>query len=571
MPHKDELSITNLQHPVFTHRVDDWIKWRLAYGGGRDFRESYLKKFSAREEVIDFAERKAITYVPSFAKSAINEVKNSIFERAAEVVRRDGTPSYQLAISGKGSGVDLHGNSMNSFIGKNILPELLIMGKVGTFIDMPVKTGPSIAEAFQDRPYIYHYKAEQIQNWSYDRRYELTNLLLKDCDYFFDEKTDLPCAYDESWRHLYIGEDRKVHAQFYDKDGKPKFNEPIIIDLPIIPFVIFELTDSLMEDIADYQIALMNISSSDLAFILKSNYPFYTEQFDSRVENSYLKKSDDTAGPNNGNKTVDLGTTQGRRYPQGLDRPDFIHPSPEPLMASMAKQQQLKEEIRLLVNLSLTNIRPARQASAESKSIDEHSLEAGLAYIGLELQHGERQIAKIWNAYEGSKNEPTIKYPQRYSLESDTDKQAKSKAIKEMMNTVPSLTFRREMAKQLATITLAAKIPDEVLEKIHQEIDKATVLIGDVEVINRDVQDGFLDTATAAAARGYPEGTAEKAKKDHAERLAAISVAQGGQGGPIQGVPDTQDAPAKNGQDSKIASQNPVQNVGGKQVRGNGK
>ncbi len=58
----------------------------------------------------------------------------------------------------------------------------------------------------------------------------------------------------------------------------------------------------------------------------------------------------------------------------------------------MSKQQQLKQDIRDLVNLNLSNIKPKLQ-SAESKQIDEHGLEAGLSALGLVLEHAERKAA----------------------------------------------------------------------------------------------------------------------------------------------------------------------------------
>ena len=84
-----------------------------------------------------------------------------------------------------------------------------------------------------------------------------------------------------------------------------------------------------------------------------------------------------------GIEDVKTGISQGRRYPKGMDAPSFIHPSAEPLNASMAKQNQLKQDIRKLVNLSLRNLeRPAGSQSADES--DEKGLEAGLSYIGLE-------------------------------------------------------------------------------------------------------------------------------------------------------------------------------------------
>src|SRR5690606_23205445 len=128
---------------------------------------------------------------------------------------------------------------------------------------------------------------------------------------------------------------------------------------------------------------------------------------DGGFEHSHLQTpsedGDGTAATATKAKEHDLkvGVVHGRRYGKGLDRPGFIHPSSEPIKASMAKQDALKNDIRTLINLSLSNIKP-KMASAESKSLDERGLEAGLSNIGLVLEHCERKIAHYWSLYEGS-------------------------------------------------------------------------------------------------------------------------------------------------------------------------
>ncbi len=57
----------------------DWGLWRATYAGGLEFRDTYLKQYSAREETKEFNERKEITPVPTFAKAALNDIRNAIF------------------------------------------------------------------------------------------------------------------------------------------------------------------------------------------------------------------------------------------------------------------------------------------------------------------------------------------------------------------------------------------------------------------------------------------------------------------------------------------------------------
>ena len=83
----------------------------------------------------------------------------------------------------------------------------------------------------------------------------------------------------------------------------------------------------------------------------------------------------------------------------GMDRPEFISPSSEPLVASLKLQEKLEDDIRKLVNLAVAN-KTGRSISAEAKDMDNQGLEAGLSFIGLILENSERKIAEHWASYE---------------------------------------------------------------------------------------------------------------------------------------------------------------------------
>lgn len=585
--------ISDLRHPNYILNQENWDKWRLAALGGTRFLKRYMKKHSKRENDQDYRDRLAVSYVPAFAKSALAEVKNSIFPRINDVTRAGGPESYQKAIVGEDRGVDLAGSSMSAFIGRDILPELLSMGRVGVFVDMPPLDGPTLADKEDKKPYLYWYRAEDIRSWAFFTKdegdpTEYKALLLRERHYAMDRHwSELPAETQDRYLYLWIGQDGYVHCQYYKNNGDPMYPEgattPVIrLNIRKIPFVVFELSDSLMADIADYQIALMNLASTDMAFALKANFPFYTEQEDWRVKSPYLKSGDtqtttqtvinpggtDLAffGVPEGtssaivnqetSREIRVGVTSGRTYPKDVERPGFINPSPEPMTVSMEKQKQLKDEIRQLVALAITSLTP-RQASAESKGMDNQSLEAGLSYIGLELEFGERKIAYFWSLYEGGET-PTVIYPTQYSLLSDAERRQIATDLKELLPHVNSLTFQREVAKQIARIVLGMKVPADTLAKIMDEIDKSVVIVSDPKAIEIDVQNGLVSNETASRARGYPPGEVKKAEDDHAKRLARIAESQAAAKVPgdpgARGVSDLS-GNANAGKDEKTASQ----------------
>ncbi len=525
-----------ITHPDYDAMTTDWAKFRFTYEGGHAFVEEYLERFSAREDNADFVGRQKISYSPSHAKAAIIDIKNAIYQRMIDITREDGSDSYRKSVVGEIGGVDLQSNTMTSFIGTEVLPELLAMGKVGVFIDKSeVKKGASRADTRDIHPYLYTYRIEDIRSWAVDRSGNFTAVLLRDHQDVACEDYGLVCEQAEEYRLLRFTEQGKVEVKFYDDIGAEITDRATILEIPIIPFVVFDIGQSLLTDVADYQIALLNMASSDINYTLKANFPFYTEQFNPNSEMMYSrvaepKTTDELAGEaaptqKASSKGIKVGTTQGRRYPKGIERPGFIHPSSEPLIASMEKQEKLKQEIRQLVNLAITNIAPTR-ASAESKSMDESGLEAGLSYIGLELEHGEREVGIIWSAYEGSKDVPTVKYPARYNLRSDADRRNEAKELKDLMESVPSLTYQKELAKDIATVVVGHRSSNEDLEKMYSEINDAEVIVTDSETIRSDHEAGFISTELASKVRGYPQGEVEQAKKDHAERAARIAAAQ---------------------------------------------
>lgn len=567
--------VTDIRHPYWRSKFNEWRKWRLVSEGGDQFIKEYLEHFSNRESLTDFERRKRITPTPNFAKSSVTEINNSIFQRLTDVTRKGGSDSYQEAISGIGDGIDLQGSSMNSFLGLQLLPELLPMSRVGVFVDMPVLSGSTLQSQLQERPYTYLYTAENILSWRKRNGTpdEFQSVLLKD----FVEETNhtfgLPDKTIERFRLVFL-ENGAVHIRFFERFTTSdainaqveerqidQFGNPtdidIILDVDKIPFVLVELSDSLLSNIANHQIALLNLESSDISYALMSNFPFYIEQR-GHLDMNHLKQAagGDTGTSDEANasitkeREIEVGSLHGRLYPLNTDPPSFIAPSAEPLLASMQKQQQLKQDIRDLVNLNLSNIKPKLQ-SAESKQIDEHGLEAGLSALGLVLEHAERKIAKYYAMMEGSKKVATILYPETWALRTEDNRRAEAKELQELRNAVPSVKFSKAISVQLANVVLGQKLSKEELKAIIKEIESASAVSSDPDIIFQALEAGVLDLKTAATLLGYPQSVVEAAKKDHAERIARIAESQSSEA--ARGNPDMDEDP-NSGKDEKKES-----------------
>lgn len=504
----------SLRYKDYMKDAQYWQKWRLAFEGGDDFILAYLKQFSSREDTTDFAARRQMTYSPSFAKEAIIDIRNSIFQRMVEV-QRHGSEEYIEACN---TDVDGNGTTMTQFMGSTILDELLVVKRAGIWIDKG-----------KGEPYLYMYQVEDIFNW--DDEGNPTSILLRDYEPALDEDYGLSTAPKEQYRHARVVTDSagvsKVEVKFLNTDKK-QIGETEYLDFDKIPFVMPKIQESLMKDIANYQIALLNLASSDINYVLRANFPFYTEQYDAKADmmSKYMEhppEGGEVQQPEG--QTTKVGVTTGKRYPMGVDRPGFIAPPSEPLQASMDKQEQLKQEIRTLVNLSLSNISPTR-ASRESKQQDEKGLEAGLSCLGQELEKAERKIAYFWQQYLGDQEEYTVSYPKDYSLKTDSERQSEADADLKLIDRLPSQTAKKELSKKMLSSLFGGRLTAKKLTEILDEIDELEVVITDPDRLYADLENHLVGNKTASTSRGYKESESEQAIADHADKLSRIAVAQ---------------------------------------------
>lgn len=591
-----ETLVTESRHPFYT--LTDYVKFRLTYAGGRQFIDTYLEQFDTREDKKDFCRRKKLAHNPGFAAQALDEIIAGIAQRSPEIVRSGGSASYTRAIQGYDGGVDLQNSTMDSFITSNVLPELLSMGRCGVYVDMP-KFNPesTIAEyAVQPHPYLYYYRACDILNWhqQFDPRSSeilVTSVLLRETNWTTD-KYGLPQQPTDLFR-LVQKVDGGVLVTFIEQyvdiqDGdkkKERVTEQYLLPLKRVPFVFYDIGKSLFTDVADYQIGLLNLASADLNYAINSNFPFYVEGYDPKTEALFNKQGPQTGFDADGNaleKTpasgdtapeIVVGTMHGRRYPFEAPPPQFIHPSAEPLTVSMKKQQEMKEDIRRLLNLAVTQVQPTRKSGIAAQQDQQNGLESGLAAIGIELEGAEREIAVIWADYEKQDITRTvaISYPDSYSVKTEDDRMAEAKALQEVQGAAPSTTYQKEIAKRVVKSLLDGKVNSTTIDKINKEIDKAKYITGDFKAIASDFELGIVDPETAAEARGYDPALVKKAQEARVQRMAETAIAQsqgGGSGAAGQAAArggEGGDNPKNEKTTSQQADTNPN---GGKKVRG---
>ena len=167
--------------------------------------------------------------------------------------------------------------------------------------------------------------------------------------------------------------------------------------------------------------------------------------------------------------------TQGRTYDPKMNPPAFINPSSEPLKASMELQGTWRTRIRKLIHLAVADT--ANRATAESKSMDNQGLEAGLSYIGLVLEAAERQIAEFWAAYEERERRsgmsPRSSIPIATASRRMPTGSQRPRDLVKLMFAVPGQKVKRELAKNIVLALLGGKISVGDIQAIFKEIDDA--------------------------------------------------------------------------------------------------
>jgi hypothetical protein len=528
----------NLQAELYDRA--DWTEWRYCYAAGRRFRDEYLERFSDRETKKEFARRSSLTPIPSYARLEINRVKNALSSRFNDISRRGGSKAWQDAVTGIERGVDRRGSSMNSYLSKYILPEVLVMRRVGVLVDAPRVNGTSAADIPQNfQPYLNYYPVEHIARIvpaSVESPSDWAAVMVKDINRDFDPETGEVTDRD-TFRYYYLDPERGnlVTITTIDDQGK-EVAAPIHTNLDKVPFVLYDVLESLIRDVCSYQIAHLNLISADTSYALDANYPFMVRQRGNAVPAHLLGEEDE----------ANVGAQKGLWYDKGLDSPGFISPPTEPMQISLELRKSFKEEVRELVTGALASLG------------EDGSMDSGLAFIGQCLEDAEARLWDHWTAYEAAnpsrRRVPTIAYPDDWSLKTDEERIDEANKYIDLMNKLPGQDGKKEASKVAYERLFRGRLSAKDLDKIKAQVDAVPYTTSDAKIIIEAKKEGLVDAATGSMALGFDEGVAEKAKADQAEKAKAIAAAQsdqkfGGPGNPDASVDPKSNSVARQGDD----------------------
>jgi hypothetical protein len=162
--------------------------------------------------------------------------------------------------------------------------------------------------------------------------------------------------------------------------------------------------------------------------------------------------------------------------------------------------------------------------------MDDRGLQNGLTAIAAALKKGEQAIAHHWAGYMGG-DEAHVDYPLEWSMQTEEGRKKDAKDLIELRDEVPSTTFRKAVAKQVAGKLIGHKVAPDVLAAINEEVDAAEYVTANVDDVGQDIQNGVLSTEFGSIIRGYPKGESAKALQERAEQLRITAIAQTPGGG----------------------------------------
>jgi len=518
------MKLIDVRSPAYVADSSQWATWREALNAGPSYIRNQLQKLP-EEDYPTYLEREKLTPHPAYIKACLREILTGIFTQMGSVIRRNGPKTFQTALTGN---IDGAGTSLNYFLVMDVLRELLTMKRVAICVDRAVlPPEPTVADAIVNPPYLYIIEAENILAWHTPAGASIpTEVLIKDINPKYFAGTSLRIGGEVQYRYLRKMPGSGVAVTYYDEKGNEQFQA--VLDLQEVPIIILETDDSIIQDVIGHQAAILNLMSSTIAYAIGANMSVYTEQSDmatlmASLRAPVLEEGDE---PTEAASKLKIGKNYGRRYSQNSDRPDFISPDTENIPKMLELYDKIRDDIRRLMLLALQNVSVRGLMSVTALTQSQASTNHGLAVLAVLLEKAERGVAQIWADFEKESDDYIVKYPNDFQMMSVQERLEHIEKLSKMQEVVPSATYRRIIANQITSLVLNQQLSADLRKQIEQEIQDAPSLVVRPADVPKLTEEGVLPREYASKLLNLPADTAEKANKEHAERLARIAQAQ---------------------------------------------
>lgn len=246
------------KHPEYTENIDKWIRCRDAFNGSDAIKRAgtrYLPKL-VKQKPREYEAYKARALYYSITSKTVAALVGMATLRSPIVKLPDGMKAYYA---------DDKGTKFMEHLSK-LLQEDLLMGRIGTLVDMPMSGG---------EPYIVTYNTESIISWiPLDDTKEYARQVILEEWYDTKGKDEYEIVKACRYRKMWLDDEGLYNVQLFTSKSEPMTGviRPTISGKPLdhIPFWVanpiglgFEVSKSPMIDIVDINISHYQ-SSADL-------------------------------------------------------------------------------------------------------------------------------------------------------------------------------------------------------------------------------------------------------------------------------------------------------------------
>ena len=460
----EKVILKDREHPLYTEKIGDWIFYRDAAKGGKEFATNNI--FTHRlEDSDDLAQREERVYYLNYC-DILPDIYNSYIFR--ETIKRPTDPKLELFREN----VDRRGTHISDFI-KKAGRYATIYGACHIIVDVPEpgKVQPTVADVKEsgDAPFCTIILPTQLKDWSVDDAgrfrwicYEYQYLRDLDPTLEREEETHYKIITTEEW---WIEDETGAKVKFDEEGAKSEGTN----ELKFIPIYTLynkegeddKVGESMLKDIAYINRIVLNWCS------------LIDEQIE-RQTFSQLIVPDDASMDEDEQKGKDpldrISTSVAFTFnPESKHPPAFISPSVDTINTIWNLSLDHVREIFRLAGLQggssdLYTSKSGRQSQMSFKSVDSSLADKSLTYQKLENAISKlayRQLNENIADYEN------VKYPSSFNtvaLSEEVD--GLLKVMERNFSETLNKTLMKDIARKAITVT-----PEAVKEIIENEID----------------------------------------------------------------------------------------------------
>jgi hypothetical protein len=461
---KQELQRLLSTHTLYDLYATEWDFNLSAYEGGRDFiNETNLHKHP-REHAEDYQARLKRAHYHNYCERLVDFFTEFIF---AETIDRNG--GNQAAFFDEFiKDVNKKGENIESF-GKQVCSDFQIFGMVYVLVDAPPKD-PTVVQTKLDeklaglRPYWVLIRPTEILDWATDEFDKFQYIKRIQPLEVFQGNVKRKLVRFTEW----LPEVIQVTDVDITDEKNPKIIKaaPITNELKAIPIEVARykrskrnkfMGNAFLRDLALNNLDVFNITSLEQEFLYKQCFNVLAMEKDAN-----LTIGESTDG--------EWGVSNVIYFPQGGKPPQYITPSAEPAKYMMENRVNCVNEMYKRAAQDMVNeLFNGHKSSGYSKAMSFSTTIPQIASRAETLENLEIRLMQWTMKYMNQEWDGKIKYKDRYEVTNVTDAIAQLTMLFKDCQ-MPSETFVKEELKRLIH-EYDGKLPSEVLDKIHKEID----------------------------------------------------------------------------------------------------